>query len=337
MKKVFFFGTFTSESTGSKGPSEAIADNLIQHFIVKLISRKYSTSARLLDALLNSFCAKIDVAVIDVYSTRVLLQTFVVVNVLKLRGVKIISVLHGGAIPETWSQRGLLYRRIIMVSTKTLTPSLRIQSFVRQKGLNIYYQPNPIDLGAFKRIHESNFERKNLLWVRAFSDIYNPNLAIKTLAILKGDFPDLKLTMIGPDKGLKRQAEDLVIELGLEGSVDFIGPVANEKLVSYYQSHAVYLNTTSYESFGMAVVEAAATALPIVSTRVGELPYLWEHDVNIRFSLEIETKSFAKEVEYLLRNPHKAARIGDAGAERVQAFNWNSIRKKWIKLITSLS
>ena len=35
--------------------------------------------------------------------------------------------------------------------------------------------------------------------------------------------------MIGPDKGILPQAKELVKELDLEDSVDFIGPVASEK------------------------------------------------------------------------------------------------------------
>jgi glycosyltransferase involved in cell wall biosynthesis len=84
-------------------------------------------------------------------------------------------------------------------------------------------------------------------------------------------------------------------------------------------------------------VEAAATALPIVSTRVGELPYLWEHDVNIKFAPEIEAESFAKEVKDLLFNQGKARQIGVAGAARVQEFEWKTINENWINLIKQFS
>ena len=333
--KILFFGTYISEVSGSLGPSETIANSLSDQFDVKLISKKTKAFLRLLDSIFSALTREGDVAILDVYSTKVLFQTFLISIILKIRRIPVVSVLHGGAIPETWEKKVLLYRNILFNSEKILTPSRRIQEFVTKKGFNIQYQPNPIDLKRFTLKDDSNFKRLNLLWVRAFSEIYNPDLAIKTLAILKTDFPNLRLTMIGPDKGILHQSKELVKELDLEDSVDFIGPVANEKLVSYYQSHAVYLNTTSYESFGTAVVEAAATALPIVSTRVGELPYLWEHNVNIKFASEIRAQSFATEVEYLLLNPSKAVLIGHAGANRVKEFEWNSINKNWINLISN--
>lgn len=65
--------------------------------------------------------------------------------------------------------------------------------------------------------------------------------------------------------------------------------------------------------------------LPIVSTRVGELPYVGKCDLNIKFAYEIEAKSFAKEVNDLLINPSKALQIGHAGANRAQEFECKSI------------
>ena len=337
MYKIDFYGTFLSKTHGSVGPSEQISDALRKDFKIRQVSRHNSFILRFSQAIINAISHRPNLAVVDVYSSRVLTQTLIITIILWLRKINYVSVLHGGAIPETWSKKSFYYTTILTNSTKVLTPSRRIQEFISNKGFTIDYQPNPIDLNRFRTSNDSRMERLNLLWVRAFSEIYNPDLAIKTLAILKSDFPDIKLTMIGPDKGILPQAKELVKELGLEDSVDFVGPVANEKLTSYYQSHAVYLNTTSYESFGTAVVEAAATALPIVSTRVGELPYIWEHDVNIKFAPTIEAESFAKEVEDLLLNPSKALQIGHAGANRVQEFEWKSVNKNWINLINSFS
>jgi glycosyltransferase involved in cell wall biosynthesis len=58
--------------------------------------------------------------------------------------------------------------------------------------------------------------------------------------------------------------------------ITFTGPINNTELPAYYSSHSVFLNTTSYESFGMAVLEAAACGIPTVSTPVGEIPLLWK-------------------------------------------------------------
>jgi glycosyltransferase involved in cell wall biosynthesis len=336
--KILFVGSFLSRETGTKSIAEKLAEYWEENGGPKahLVSRNPNKYLRLGSILLGILFYRGKVVNVDVFSGNSSLIAKLAARISKLRGLKLVLTLRGGAIPEDLNQRAEEYRNILSQSDYIQTPSYFLAAAIESKlGIKANYLPNPINLERF--IPSPETQGTNLLWVRAFSEIYNPDLAIKTLSILKSDFPDLKLTMIGPDKGILHQAKELVKELGLEDSVDFIGPVVNEKLVWYYQSHAVFLNTTSYESFGTAVVEAAATALPIVSTKVGELPYLWEHDVNIKFSSEIEAKSFAKEVADLLSNPSKALQIGYAGANRVQEFEWDSINKKWISLINNFS
>jgi glycosyltransferase involved in cell wall biosynthesis len=336
--RILFVGSFLSRQTGTKSIAEKLSEYWQENGGPKarLVSRYSNKYLRLSSILLGIFFYRGKLVNVDVFSGNSLLIAKLAARISKLRGLKLVLTLRGGAISEELNLRTEEYRRVLSQADYIQTPSHFLKAAIENKlGIKVNYLPNPINLERFTPRPET--QGTNLLWVRAFSGIYNPDLAIKTLSILKSDFPDLKLTMIGPDKGILPQAKELVQELGLADSVDFIGPVANEKLFSYYQSHAIYLNTTSYESFGTAVVEAAATALPIVSTRVGELPYIWEHDVNIKFAHKIEANSFAKEVRELLSNSDKAKQIGQSGAVRVQEFEWNSINKNWLNLIKNFS
>lgn len=336
--RILFVGSFLSRHTGTMSIAEKLAEYWQQNGGPKarLVSRNPNKYLRLSSILLGILFYRGRLVNVDVFSGNSLLIAKLAAKISKLRGLKLVLTLRGGAIPDELNQRTEEYRGVLSQADYIQTPSHFLLAAIESKlGIKVNYLPNPINLDRFKPRPET--KGINLLWVRAFSEIYNPDLAIKTLSILKSDFPNLKLTMIGPDKGLLTQAKELVKELGLEDSVDFQGPVANEKLAAYYQSHAVFLNTTSYESFGTAVVEAAATALPIVSTRVGELPFLWEHDKNIKFATEIEAESFAKEVKDLLVNHQKAFQIGYAGADRVQEFEWNSINENWISLVNNFS
>ena len=117
--------------------------------------------------------------------------------------------------------------------------------------------------------------------MRAFHDIYHPKLAIETVANLKLRHPDVHLTMIGPDQGTLPACRDRIRELGLEDHISILGYLPNTELNQYYSSHAVYLNTTRYESFGVALIEAGSCGIPCVSTSVGEIPYIWQDGVNI--------------------------------------------------------
>lgn len=336
--RILFVGSFLSRQTGTKSIAEKLAEYWQENGGPKarLVSRYSNKYLRLSSILLGIFFYRGKLVNVDVFSGDSLIIAKLAARISKLRGLKLVLTLRGGAIPEELNQRTEAYHSVLNQADYIQTPSHFLAASIENKiGIKANYLPNPINIERFSP--NPDIPRSNLLWVRAFSEIYNPDLAIKTLSILKNDFPDLKLTMIGPDKGILSQAKELVKELGLEDSVDFIGPVPNEKLFSYYQSHAVYLNTTSYESFGMAVVEAAATGLPIVSTKVGELPYLWEHNVNIKFASEIEPNCLAREVKALLIDSNKAMQIGMAGSDRVQEFEWKAVIHNWINLLKQFS
>lgn len=336
--RILFVGSFLSQQTGTKSIAEKLAEYWQENGGPKahLVSRYSNKYLRLSSILLSIFFYRGKLVNVDVFSGNSLLIARLASRIAKLRGLKLVLTLRGGAIPDELNQRTEEYRSVLSQADYIQTPSHFLAAAIENKlSIKANYLPNPVNLQRFTPSPEK--QGSNLLWVRAFSEIYNPDLAIRTLFILRNDFPDLRLTMIGPDKGIMHQAKELAKELGLKDSVDFVGPVANEELASHYQSHAVYLNTTSYESFGTAVVEAAATALPVVSTRVGELPYLWEHNVNIKFSSTMEAHSFASEVAELLRKPEEAKRIGQAGALRVQEFEWKTVTIEWLNLIRSYS
>jgi glycosyltransferase involved in cell wall biosynthesis len=79
----------------------------------------------------------------------------------------------------------------------------------------------------------------------------------KTGLIIVGDGPE-KETIL-------RRAR----EAGIEGHV-FIEPWAGrETLLSYYKTAHLFLSTSLYEGYGMSMVEAVATGLPVVATDAG--------------------------------------------------------------------
>lgn len=335
--RITFFGSFLSSSTGSVGPSEVISESLEGEAECSLVSTHVNPIKRLYHSLKSASCSSIDIAILDIYSTKVIYQTILVFCLLKLRRIKIIAVFHGGGIVSKWDSRSWLFSAFLKYSDVVTAPSMRMCSFAANKGYKVRYLPNPIDLSVFKKIPAVEKVESGLLWVRAFSEIYNPNIAIETLALLKPDFPEVRLTMVGPDKGNRCNSEELVRRLELTDSVTFVGAVPNRELIHFYRSHTVFLNTTSFESFGTAVAEAAATELPIVSSNVGELPYIWVDKKDILFAEELDAECFAKQVRVILKNGEFAQQLGHAAAKRVQEFELSRINAQWISLFDELA
>src|SRR5436305_13989449 len=74
--------------------------------------------------------------------------------------------------------------------------------------------------------------------------------------------------MLGAARPYTRELEDLRTTLGLEGAVFFFENVPHEKLASYLSRSRIFALATERETFCLAILEAGAAGLPIVSTRV---------------------------------------------------------------------
>lgn len=332
--KILFIGSFLSNKRGTKGVSENIKSLLEKssHYSIRLVSKYENKILRLLNIVLSCAFFKYQLAYIDVFSGRAFYISFVASWVIKIREKKIVMTLHGGKLPEFYRLHSKLFRKALDRADYIQTPSKYLQDFFQSTGLNINYLPNPINLVDFHYKFKGGGEY-SLLWVRAFSAIYNPDLAIHTLYEVRKSYHDATLTMIGPDKGELASAKKLIMEYGLQEAVIVTGPVPNDQLFRHFHNNRVYLNTTSYESFGVAVMEAAACGTPIVSSNVGELPYLWTHDENILFAEKLDAISFAEQICRIFEDKKLAQKLSVNARKKAEQYDWQVILPRWIELL----
>lgn len=329
---VLFIGNFLSQSRGSQSISEVIADR-IQSDEIKVFKASQSENRfiRLGQILLCALLKSYSILHIDVFSGNSFLFASMAAFIGKVRKKRVLLTLHGGALPEYYQGREKIFQRLFN-KAYVQSPSRFIIDFFEKQGFTVAYCPNPVELKNFpyKRTQVRPF---SLLWVRAFSEIYNPQVAIHVLQKVRQNFPEATLTMVGPDRGLMKDVEALIKQINLDGKVTITGPVRNDQLHTYYQSHAVYLNTTSYESFGVAVVEAAGCGVPVVSFRVGEIPYLWADEKNMLLCDVMDVEAMAKQVKRIFNDAELSHQLSVRARERVEEFAWEKIEKRWFKLL----
>jgi len=330
--KILFIGSFLIHH-GSKDVCETISEKISQdNFKCKLVSRKQNKILRLLDILTSVLFFSGKIIHINVFSGPAFQISEYASLLAKLRGKKLLLSLHGGILPEFSERNASRIAKVFNRADKILTPSLYLKAFFEKQGYQIDYLPNSVDLAKFP-YGRNQVKPSSILWVRAFTQIYNPELAIKAFLEVKKKIPEATLTMVGPDKGILNESKELIHKLGLEDSITITGPVKNEELYTYFQSHSVFINTTSYESFGVAVLEAASCGIPIVSTKVGEIPYLWEHEKNILLTLDFEPVNFANEILKLINNQDMSSNLSREARIKAESFTWENIKPYWIKVL----
>lgn len=335
MKEILFLGSYLSKNRGTKGPGEFVAEKLNEEgFECRNISRKNSPIFRAVESILSILFRHYDVAIVEVYSSRVIYLTWLLSFLIWLRRRRYIAILHGGAIPEKYPSIKRFLDPILQRSARVVTPSKFIRQFFAVANKDIHYLPNPFPIENFP-YEKPALMPPRLLWVRAFSPIYQPDLAVRILYELRKIYPDVTLTMVGPDKGVLAAVRKLISKWGLQEAVSIVGPVPNEKLFRYFHSHSVFLNTTAYESFGVAVMEAAACGIPVVSTPAGEIPLLWENGKELLITDNWDANEMADAIKSLLQDSEKAESLRQQARKKAEEFDWEIIKGMWIKLLKS--
>ncbi|MEZ5045885.1 MAG: glycosyltransferase family 4 protein [Chitinophagaceae bacterium] len=333
MTKFLFVGTFLSKKTGTQHVVEMIRPYFenkgLELYLASSFQNKILRLAHILFSILFYRGQKV---FFSVFSGQAFTITKWGSAIAQWRNKEIIFTLHGGALPEFTEKNKKMVLDVFKKAHLIQTPSLHLKKYFEPYGFDIDYIPNPIFLDNFQ-YSRNHVKPHTLLWVRAFTKIYNPMLAIRTLNEVKKQYPETTLTMIGPDKGLLPEVKKEIEKLGLKNSITITGPIKNEKLHTYFQTHEIYLNTTSFESFGKAVVEAASCGIPIVSTSVGEIPLIWTDNENIILVKSFDEKEMASKVISLFANKELAMTISKNARKKAESFSWNIIVPRWEELL----
>lgn len=215
-------------------------------------------------------------------------------------------------------------RRVIAISESTKADVVRLFHLAADKvevacpGVDPVFQPWPSSEVEAFRIHKGLPEkfilylgtlepRKNLAaLIRAFSNLQS-----------RARVRNLKLILAGAKGWLYQDLFQLVQQLNLTDDVFFPGYVPAEELAGWYNAATVFAYPSSYEGFGMPVLEALACGRPVVTSNVSSLP-----EAGGQVAFQVEPQDVAALSEALmsaLTDPAASLTRGPAHAAR---FTW---------------
>ncbi|MBL7781257.1 MAG: glycosyltransferase [Saprospiraceae bacterium] len=108
----------------------------------------------------------------------------------------------------------------------------------------------------------------DVLGVGSLIGVKNWEKWLHTLSILNTWKPGIRAALIG-EGPLRKRLEQQAATHGLSGQVQFLGGLDRPEVLAYMQTARVLLHTSSYESFGFVLPEAAQNGCRLVSTPVG--------------------------------------------------------------------
>lgn len=273
-----------------------------------------------------------DVVLIDTYSTFNFWYAVLISQLCRLLKLRYIPILHGGDLPKRLRQNPGLCRLVFGHSLVNVAPSAYLQHAFREAGFaNTILIPNAIDTGNYIFTQREKAAPK-LLWVRSFSEIYNPEMAVKVLAQVSREFPEAELCMVGPDKNGNLE-KTLQLAQNLQVSVRFTGKLSKKDWLKLSEDYDIFINTTHYDNMPVSVIEAMALGLAVVSTNVGGLPFLLEHGRTALLVNDNDDFAMAKCIENLIKDQNLQNKIVQNALFVTREFDTQKVKLAWLEIL----
>jgi glycosyltransferase involved in cell wall biosynthesis len=333
LKKLLYIGNKLSKHGFNKTTVEIVSE-LLKHegFEVTTASDKKNFVLRVLDMLftISKKATKTDYIIIDTYSTKAFWYAILCSQLARFLNIKYIPILHGGNLPNRLTKNPKLCQLVFKNAYYNIAPSNYLKETFEKVGFtNVIYIPNSIEITNYP-FKNRNIFLPNLLWVRAFAAIYNPKMAIDVLAIIKQQYPEATLTMVGPDKdGSLVTTKKYADSLGLK--VNFTGKLSKKEWIKLAEKHTIFINTTHFDNTPVSVIEAMALGLPVLSTNVGGIPFLITHNEN--GFLVNDNDTMANEIMQIIDNSERAIAVVNSAKSLVNSFDWEVVKEKWVSIL----
>ena len=144
----------------------------------------------------------------------------------------------------------------------------------------------------------------------------NHDMFLNGAAKILTSLPDARFLIVG-DGPERQRLEELATSLNITDSVHFLG--TRQDIPAVLAATNVMLLTSKMEANPVSILEALATEVPVVATRVGSVPTTVIDDETGFLVPPGDADALAEQVSKLLHDPQLASELGKNGREMVKA------------------
>ena len=202
------------------------------------------------------------------------------------------KTMHAFTAPEAIGPLPRAYRRLnyprtaraadaIIINSESLRSEIQQYLKVDARKLKLIYEAVDHDLfkpgdasAARARLRSYGVTKPFVLFVSSLWPYKNCDGLLRAWALARAELGDRQLAIVGPGRDEKyvAQLRTLAAELGISADLVFVGGVALEETVRFYQAADVFVYPSLNETFGLPILEAMACGCPVVTSDTSAMP-----------------------------------------------------------------
>lgn len=214
----------------------------------------------------------------------------------------------------------------------------QVRSLLNEPDKKVHVTPFGISTDLFKPSEKKHNNTSPIIGiVKYLEPIYDIGLLIDAFSIV------LKISDINPVLHIygggsqKEHLERQCRKLGIADQVTFFGTIPNKDIPKALSTFDVFVNCSRHESFGVAVVEAMASKIPVVVTDTPGYREIVENGKCGIILKDRNPETMAHAIIRLLSDKALASRYARSGFDKVhEEYDWNQNVRKMIEIYNSI-
>lgn len=182
---------------------------------------------------------------------------------------------------------------------------------------------NPgVDTDQFTPIYGSIDEPK-FLFVGRFVPAKNLKFLIDSFARFREKNPKSELILVG-DGPVRSQIHKQIQKRDIEESVQLPGYVPRNDISKYYDNSDLFVLSSKHESFGIVLLEAMSSGLPVIAPDLGAIPRIVNEGENGLLFEPGSVSALVEAMEVLTTNEDRFERMAENGRRKaLEEFDWD--------------
>lgn len=227
-----------------------------------------------------------------------------------------------------WSARRS--HRIVAVSEATRSD---LERFYGIDDSSVRVVPHGVEEAFFKvgRQRDEHALRHYILCVSTLHPHKNIDRLVRAFRRVHRSFPEFRLIIAGMHGFQTTAIERTIVECGMGAHVHITGWIPREELLDLYHRAYAFVYPSTFEGFGMPVLEALASAIPSAVSNVEPLRSI-AGSAAVQFDPFSESE-IADALTKVISDQETRVKLALAGPERAANFSWRTAAGQTLRVL----